>query len=584
MIALLKEIGVEAYPVLISTSDSGQLEESVPSPYYFNHMITYIPAQNGVDSEIFCDTTSSVTELYNLPYLDQGVRVFIVKDDESGLLYKTPVIDPSKNRIEEYYNSTISSIGDGEITFREVLKGSYAEMIRYSTLGKNETEATNYMYDYQSKTYKDLKRDDIKVKGFDKQSGELVIDLKTYDKSITNVYFDGTQKINFKIQNINSLFNIPSNIKYDYVRNFLFSYKKTIEYKFPEGYRIIEGNSKNFIKENQYVKFEIGGELLSQNNFKLFFEVSFKEKFIKNSELQKILEFLSSIEREMETELVVAKDGDFDYVDFYERLTNVYPQKEIFENYIRKMALDKNSMVAKKVCKKAIERFPNEKNFYIYLADILMEENDFLEAESVLKNYLSLNDNEPIIYIYLNSIYKKLENEDKEEKNLLVAINKFGESSDLYFELVNFYNRKEEFDKSIELIKRQIDRSPKNSNYFASLGYAYSLKTDFNNAEDAFLKSIELDSKNAIALNNLAWLYCEHDIKIKEAIEYAKRAVSYEPLNDSYLDTLGEAYFKNQEWDKAIETIKKAMKINPNYTYLQQQLDKIERAKKNIQK
>ncbi|HOV14018.1 MAG TPA: tetratricopeptide repeat protein, partial [Spirochaetota bacterium] len=584
LIYLLRSIGVKAYPVLVSTTDNGQPEKSVPSPYYFNHMISYIPVQDGVDKEIFCDTTSSVTELYNLPSLDQGVTVFIVKNDNTGFLYKTPVIEYSKNRIEEYYLGDVSIAGDGDLYFTEILSGTYAEMIRYAIIGKSEAEALDYMYGYQSKTYKDLKREDLKVEGLEKQSGPLKISLKSYDKSLTSVYFDGNQKVNFKIKDINSLLSIPTNLKYDYVRNFLFSYKKTIEYKFPEGYKITEGSPKNFIKENQYIKFEAGSKLISDNNFALFFEIIFKEREVKNEDLKKISDFLGQIEIELSTELVVAKEKDFDFIVFYDKLIKTYEQKEVFENYIRKMISSRNIAQAKKICDEAMKKFPKEQNFYILKANILIEENDMESAESVLNNFLSINKDEPTIYVYLNEVYKKMQDDEKEEKNLLLAIEKFSNNTEFFVELVNLYNRKELFDKSIELIKKLIEKNPKNSGFYGNLGYAYSLKRDFKNAEESFLKSIELDPKNASSLNNIAWLYCEHDTKITEAIEYAKKAVSYEPLNDSYLDTLAEAYFKNKEWDKAIDAIKKAMKVNPNYTYLQQQLDKIEKAKKMMEK
>ena len=410
------------------------------------------------------------------------------------------------------------------------------------------------------------------------------ISLKSYDKSLTSVYFDGNQKVNFKIKDINSLLSIPTNLKYDYVRNFLFSYKKTIEYKFPEGYKITEGSPKNFIKENQYIKFEAGSKLISDNNFALFFEIIFKEREVKNEDLKKISDFLGQIEIELSTELVVAKEKDFDFIVFYDKLIKTYEQKEVFENYIRKMISSRNIAQAKKICDEAMKKFPKEQNFYILKANILIEENDMESAESVLNNFLSINKDEPTIYVYLNEVYKKMQDDEKEEKNLLLAIEKFSNNTEFFVELVNLYNRKELFDKSIELIKKLIEKNPKNSGFYGNLGYAYSLKRDFKNAEESFLKSIELDPKNASSLNNIAWLYCEHDTKITEAIEYAKKAVSYEPLNDSYLDTLAEAYFKNKEWDKAIDAIKKAMKVNPNYTYLQQQLDKIEKAKKMMEK
>ncbi|HPO49460.1 MAG TPA: transglutaminase domain-containing protein, partial [Spirochaetota bacterium] len=348
-IYLLREAGIKAYPLLISTSDNGKAERKVPSPYYFNHMIAHIPSQEGIENEIFCDTTTGVTELYNLPSPDQGVSGYAITENKTGYFKETPVIDYSKNRIEEYYRGDAGIAGDGTLYFTESLKGAYAEMIRYAVAGKSQEEAFDYMFDYQSKTYNNLKKDDLEIEGFERQSGDLKISLKAYDKSLTSIYFDGRHKITFKIKDINSLLNFPANLKYDYVRNFLFSYKKTIEYNFPEGYSVLEGSTKNFERENRYLKFETGANFISDNKFALYFEITFKERAIKNEDMEKILTFLAQIEREISTELIVGKKENFDYAEFYDGLIKIYEQKEVYENYIRKMSEEKNYQRAKEV-------------------------------------------------------------------------------------------------------------------------------------------------------------------------------------------------------------------------------------------
>jgi tetratricopeptide (TPR) repeat protein len=155
---------------------------------------------------------------------------------------------------------------------------------------------------------------------------------------------------------------------------------------------------------------------------------------------------------------------------------------------------------------------------------------------------------------------------------------------DLIQALITFYKRKEMQDKGIEFVKGLIAKVPDSSPYYGELGYFYSLKKDIAKAEESFLKSIGLNPKNSQSLNNLAWLYCENNMKIAEAIEYSKKACELEPYSDAYLDTLAEAYYINKSYDLAVDTIQRAIKINPNYTYLKQQLDKIEKAKKMMGK
>ena len=91
-----------------------------------------------------------------------------------------------------------------------------------------------------------------------------------------------------------------------------------------------------------------------------------------------------------------------------------------------------------------------------------------------------------------------------------------------------------------------------------------------------------LAAENAYVLNNLAWLYatcpvpevCRPERALALALEAAK-------LNDSHyvLDTLAESYYVNGLYEKAIVTIRRALRIETgDKTYLETQLRKFEEA------
>jgi len=579
LIYLLRKIGVEAYPVLVSTLDNGAVVKEIPSSLYFNHMITFIPKQKDVEEELFLDTTSSVTPITNIPSLDQGIDVFVIKNDGTGFFKTTPIIDSKINKIEEYYKQTVDITGGGEIQFKEKFEGAYSELIRYSFQGKTNDEIIDSFYTYQKKSYPNLKKEQLIITGTDKQSGNLELELKSEEPSITNVFFDGRQKINFSIKDINTLFNIPTTIKYEYIRNFLFTYKKTVEYVFPQNYKIIEGDIKNFSQENEYFIFQATGNKLSENNFIFTFEISLKKRIIKNEDLKTVNDFISGMVSQVNYNLVLQNNENFDYEEFYDKLSKSFKQKEIYENYIKKMIELKKLDKAEQIIEEAQKLFPDNIYFYIIKASLLLEKNELDKAENILSSALIKEPNNINLYYYLIDIYKKKQDDAGLEKVLLEANNKFKDNESIVQEVVSFYSRIENYDAAIDFVKNVIKDFPNVSNYHANIGYIYSLKKDFRNAEESFIKSIQLNERNAMALNNLAWLYCENDVKIREAIEYAKKACDLEPFSDVYLDTLAEAYFKNKEYDKAIEIIKKALKINPNYTYLQMQLEKIQKAK-----
>jgi tetratricopeptide (TPR) repeat protein len=82
----------------------------------------------------------------------------------------------------------------------------------------------------------------------------------------------------------------------------------------------------------------------------------------------------------------------------------------------------------------------------------------------------------------------------------------------------------------------------------------------------------------------MAWLYATVEPPAlrdpAKALAYALRAVEASGGTDAnFLDTLAEAYYANQEFDKAIDTEERALEIAPELEALQNQLVKFREAK-----
>lgn len=77
----------------------------------------------------------------------------------------------------------------------------------------------------------------------------------------------------------------------------------------------------------------------------------------------------------------------------------------------------------------------------------------------------------------------------------------------------------------------------------------------------ALTKSIELNPTNADALNHLAYIYAEEGKDLAKAHQLIQKAVTLQPENGYYLDTLGWIQFKMGQIDKAKTTLEHANKI-----------------------
>jgi tetratricopeptide (TPR) repeat protein len=71
--------------------------------------------------------------------------------------------------------------------------------------------------------------------------------------------------------------------------------------------------------------------------------------------------------------------------------------------------------------------------------------------------------------------------------------------------------------------------------------------------------ALRLDRDNHTALNNYAYYLSLRGEKLEEALDFARRAVSIQPENPSYLDTAGWVYFKLGNIVRAKEFIQRSI-------------------------
>jgi tetratricopeptide (TPR) repeat protein len=105
----------------------------------------------------------------------------------------------------------------------------------------------------------------------------------------------------------------------------------------------------------------------------------------------------------------------------------------------------------------------------------------------------------------------------------------------------------------------QLSAKAEDKQYVAFLrGSTYERQKKYDEAEAEFRKVLAAEPQSAVTLNYLGYMNADRGVRLDESLNYIKQAVSLEPGNGAYLDSLGWAYFRLGKYDLAEENLNKA--------------------------
>ena len=94
------------------------------------------------------------------------------------------------------------------------------------------------------------------------------------------------------------------------------------------------------------------------------------------------------------------------------------------------------------------------------------------------------------------------------------------------------------------------------------LGNAHAQRGKFKEASKYYQKTLAQDPQNGQVLNNLAWVYLQQGIKLKEAEAMIRQALDQAPNGDPnrprYLDTLAEILLAEGRFSEALDLLQEA--------------------------
>ena len=139
------------------------------------------------------------------------------------------------------------------------------------------------------------------------------------------------------------------------------------------------------------------------------------------------------------------------------------------------------------------------------------------------------------------------------------------EDREIHLRLAIIYTRAKRWKEAEESLAKAEQLSTKNDDK----AYVWFLRGDllqrqkmFDQAEVEFKKVLAAvsptDPQSAATLNYLGYMNADRGVKLDESLSQIRQALTFEPNNSAYLDSLGWSYFKLGKYDLAEENLTKA--------------------------
>jgi len=128
------------------------------------------------------------------------------------------------------------------------------------------------------------------------------------------------------------------------------------------------------------------------------------------------------------------------------------------------------------------------------------------------------------------------------------------------------------FDEGIALLQRLLKKDAQDTDLLFQLGSAYERGGRIAEAERTFLSVLEQIPDHSPTLNYLGYMWADRGMNLERAAEMLLRAVSREPRNGAYLDSLGWVYFRQGKLELAEKNLMEAARILPTDPTVQEHL------------
>lgn len=207
----------------------------------------------------------------------------------------------------------------------------------------------------------------------------------------------------------------------------------------------------------------------------------------------------------------------------------------------------------------------NARSGYQEIIDTYREAKQWPQATAIAKEAVQKLPDDRDLRMVLDAQLADMGQVDQAITDIRSMLKGGPEDRDVYVRLGIIYTRAKRWNDAHEALAKaeQASTKPDEKAYVYFLrGDLYQRQKMFDQAEGEFRRVLTAtpptDPQAAATLNYLGYMNADRGVKLDESLNYIKQALTFEPNNPAYLDSLGWAYFKLGKYDLAEDNLNKA--------------------------
>ena len=211
----------------------------------------------------------------------------------------------------------------------------------------------------------------------------------------------------------------------------------------------------------------------------------------------------------------------------------------------------------------ALYLYPNMDIAKYSLAEIY---DDQKSKEIALKKLNSIS-SESFFYLPSNlkklSILKSSRLNAEHKKHLFKIKDKWPNNKFIMLQMADYFKSKSNFYKAIQIYKKIIENHGENNRLLFLYASSLDKMGDWHKAKELLITILKKDPEETYTLNYFAYSLALRDEELDLALNHIKKALSLDPNNGFFLDTLGWVEFKRENYTSSVFYLEKSIMILP---------------------